>query len=69
MRCPTSSRCSSRLSRHVDQIRCLLYEVGRKLRRSVAKGEFITADAVGPPADSSLCRLRAEQDALFWGCD
>ena len=30
--------------------------VGRKLRRSVAEGEFITADAVEPPANSSLWR-------------
>jgi predicted homoserine dehydrogenase-like protein len=41
--------------------------VGRKLRRYVARGEFITADTVDPPADSSLWSLRAEQDALFWG--
>ena len=41
--------------------------VGRKLRRAVARGEFITADAVEPPAESVLWRLRAEQDAQFWG--
>jgi predicted homoserine dehydrogenase-like protein len=33
----------------------------------VAKGEFISADAVEPPTErSALWRLRAEQDALFF---
>ncbi|HZY22459.1 MAG: SAF domain-containing protein [Microvirga sp.] len=40
--------------------------VGRKLRRPVSRGDFITADAVEPASDSVLWRLRAEQDALFW---
>ena len=40
--------------------------VGRKLRRPVSRGAFITADAVEPASDSVLWRLRAEQDALFW---
>jgi predicted homoserine dehydrogenase-like protein len=40
--------------------------VGRKLKRGVARGEFITADAVEPAPESMLWRLRAEQDALFW---
>jgi predicted homoserine dehydrogenase-like protein len=40
--------------------------VGRKLRRPVSKGAFITAEAVEPASDSVLWRLRAEQDALFW---
>ena len=40
--------------------------VGRKLRRPVPSGDFITADAVEPASDSVLWRLRAEQDALFW---
>ncbi len=41
--------------------------VGRKLRRPIAKGEFITVDAVEPPENSILWRLRSEQDAVFWG--
>lgn len=41
--------------------------VGRTLARTVAKGEFISADAVEPPTEpSALWRLRAEQDALFF---
>jgi predicted homoserine dehydrogenase-like protein len=40
--------------------------VGRKLRRPVARGAYITADAVEPASDSMLWRLRAEQDAVFW---
>ena len=40
--------------------------VGRKLRRPVSRGAFITADAVEPASDSVLWRLRADQDALFW---
>jgi predicted homoserine dehydrogenase-like protein len=33
--------------------------VGRKLRRPVSKGAFITAEAVEPASDSVLWRLRA----------
>jgi len=40
--------------------------VGRTLKRAVAKGEFITADAVEPAPNSTLWRLRSEQDAVFW---
>jgi len=40
--------------------------VGRKLKRGVARGEFITADVVEPAPESLLWQLRAEQDALFW---
>jgi predicted homoserine dehydrogenase-like protein len=39
--------------------------VGRRLARAVKAGEFITADAVEPPDQSVLWRLRAEQDAAF----
>ncbi|MGE8943785.1 hypothetical protein ACO2I3_17915 [Leptospira interrogans] len=39
--------------------------VGRTLVRPVSAGEFITADCVEAPADSTLWRLRAEQDAMF----
>jgi predicted homoserine dehydrogenase-like protein len=39
--------------------------VGRRLARPVKAGEFITADAVEPPGQSVLWRLRAEQDAAF----
>jgi predicted homoserine dehydrogenase-like protein len=39
--------------------------VGRRLKRPVKAGEFITADAVEAPASSVLWRLRAEQDAAF----
>jgi predicted homoserine dehydrogenase-like protein len=39
--------------------------VGRMLVRPVSAGEFITADCVETPADSTLWRLRAEQDAMF----
>jgi predicted homoserine dehydrogenase-like protein len=39
--------------------------VGRTLTRPVAAGSFITVDAVDAPADSTLWRLRAEQDAMF----
>ena len=41
--------------------------VGRTLARPVTAGSFITADAVEAPADSTLWRLRAEQDARFGG--
>jgi len=41
--------------------------VGRTLTRPVAAGSFITADDIEPPADSTLWRLRAEQDAMFGG--
>ena len=40
--------------------------VGRRLARPVAQGEFITADAVEAAPDSTLWRLRAEQDVVFW---
>jgi predicted homoserine dehydrogenase-like protein len=40
--------------------------VGRRLRRPVSRGAFITADSVEPPSNSVLWRLRAEQDALSW---
>jgi len=39
--------------------------VERTLTRPVAAGSFITADAVDAPADSTLWRLRTEQDAIF----
>jgi predicted homoserine dehydrogenase-like protein len=40
---------------------------GRTLRRDVAAGEMVTRDAIEPPADSALWRLRAEQDSVFFG--
>ena len=38
---------------------------GRPLRHDLAAGALVTADAVRPPANSVLWRLRAEQDAHF----
>jgi predicted homoserine dehydrogenase-like protein len=32
----------------------------------VKAGEYLTADMVEPPRDSTLWRLRAEQDAAFF---
>jgi predicted homoserine dehydrogenase-like protein len=40
---------------------------GCRLRQDVAPGRFITRDLVEPPAGSALWRLRAEQDARFFG--
>jgi predicted homoserine dehydrogenase-like protein len=39
--------------------------VGCRLRRAVPAGEMLTLDAIEPPAESVLWRLRREQDALF----
>jgi predicted homoserine dehydrogenase-like protein len=41
--------------------------VGRTLTRAVAKGEFIAADCVAAPHNSTLWSLRAEQDRVFSG--
>ena len=52
--CPGSSRCSSRLSRHKDQIRCLIiWWLDASSAAMSSRGEFITADAVEPTGDSS----------------
>jgi predicted homoserine dehydrogenase-like protein len=40
---------------------------GCTLTRSVAPGELLTRDLLEPPANSALWRLRAEQDARFFG--
>jgi len=39
---------------------------GNRLARPVKAGEYLTADMVEPPRDSTLWRLRAEQDAAFF---
>ena len=39
---------------------------GNRLARAVGAGEYITAEVVEPPKDSTLWRLRAEQDAAFF---
>ena len=39
---------------------------GNRLARAVRAGEYVTADEVEPPRDSTLWRLRAEQDAAFF---
>lgn len=39
--------------------------VGRTLKRNVAAGELLTADCVEPDGNSTLWRLRAEQDETF----
>jgi predicted homoserine dehydrogenase-like protein len=39
---------------------------GNRLARAVKAGEYLTADMVEPPRDSTLWRLRAEQDAAFF---
>lgn len=39
---------------------------GNRLARAVKAGEHLTADMVEPPRDSTLWRLRAEQDAAFF---
>jgi predicted homoserine dehydrogenase-like protein len=36
------------------------------VRKDVAAGALLTRDALEPPADSALWRLRAEQDARFF---
>lgn len=38
---------------------------GRTLSRDVAAGELVTRDMVAPPAESTLWRLRAEQDRML----
>ena len=39
---------------------------GNRLARAAQAGEYLTADMVEPPRDSTLWRLRAEQDAAFF---
>ena len=39
---------------------------GRQLMRPARAGEYITADMVEPPQNSTLWRLRSEQDATFF---
>jgi predicted homoserine dehydrogenase-like protein len=39
---------------------------GNRLSRAVRAGEYLTADTVEPPRDSTLWRLRAEQDEAFF---
>ena len=39
---------------------------GNRLSRAVKAGEYLTADVVEPPRDSTLWRLRGEQDAAFF---
>jgi len=39
---------------------------GNRLARAVRAGEYLTADMVEPPRESTLWRLRAEQDATFF---
>jgi predicted homoserine dehydrogenase-like protein len=39
---------------------------GNRLARAVRAGEYLTADMVEAPRDSTLWRLRAEQDAAFF---
>ena len=39
---------------------------GNRLARAVEAGEYLTADAVEPPRESTLWRLRAEQDGAFF---
>lgn len=39
---------------------------GNRLARPVRAGEYLTADMVEPPRDSTLWRLRTEQDAAFF---
>jgi predicted homoserine dehydrogenase-like protein len=38
---------------------------GNRLARAARSGEYLTADMVEPPRDSTLWRLRSEQDATF----
>jgi predicted homoserine dehydrogenase-like protein len=40
---------------------------GRTLKRRVAAGALLTVDDLHGPADSTLWRLRAEQDRVFFG--
>ncbi len=39
---------------------------GNRLARPVRAGEYLTAEMLEPPRDSTLWRLRAEQDAAFF---
>jgi predicted homoserine dehydrogenase-like protein len=39
---------------------------GNRLTRAARAGEYLTADMVEPPQDSTLWRVRAEQDAAFF---
>jgi predicted homoserine dehydrogenase-like protein len=40
---------------------------GCRLRKDVAAGALLTRDVLEPPVDSALWKLRAEQDARFFG--